>query len=509
MEGFPLAPIRIVDFIGSAVMIVLSVACLRYALLLRRASPANVLWTYLFALSLALTAFSVSRAVGHIANRLLLLAGHRDLWNKLLPYSGAVNTITFVVVGSITLFFQRVQIINRRIINDQKELEKVSGEVMRLNRDLQSLVERRTRELSASEDRYRAVFTGSMDMIFILDANGVFTDMNQAGLSNLGRESPEELVGVTSFREVFAAEVDHDRLMEELHASGFLRDRECLLRSSNGDDVLMLLSMSVTETESGGERRYHGIGKDITSRRRMERQLHRADRLASLGQISAGIAHEINNPLGVILGFTQLIMRSENKAGQNYADLKTIERQAQNCKAIVEDLLKFARATDTRKTYVDLNQCLHEMVSLLSHHFELDEIALEADLHPHLPQVMGDTEKIKQVFMNLLVNAGQAISEQGSVRIETVPDLDRGQVRISISDTGCGIPPELTDKIFDPFFTTKPVGDGTGLGLSVSYGIIRDHGGTIDVKSEVGKGTVFTVTLPADIDRSAKQAAPY
>ena len=177
MEGYSLAPVVITDFIGSALMIVLSCGCLRYAYLLRRARPANVLWTYLFAFSLALTAFSVSRAVGHLAAQLLSFAGKGHLWKALLPYSGAVNSLTFMVVGSITLFFQRVQIINRGILNDKQELERASAEVMRLNRDLQSLVEARTRQLSASEVRYRALFEGSMDMIFIVDATGAFEEL--------------------------------------------------------------------------------------------------------------------------------------------------------------------------------------------------------------------------------------------------------------------------------------------------------------------------------------------
>ncbi len=502
MEGYSLAPVVITDFIGSALMIVLSLACLRYAVLLRRAQPANVLWTYLLAFSLALSAFSVSRAVGHLTGQLLSFAGRGDIWKALLPYSGAVNTLMFVVVGSITLFFQRVQKINREILNDKKELEKASAEVMRLNRDLQSLVEARTRQLSASEVRYRALFEGSMDMIFIVDSAGTFEDINLAGVSTLGYESPDGLTGVMSLKQFFSKEPDYERLMQELRSYGFVKDRECLLRSLDGEEILVLLSMSANASESNVTRGYHGIAKDITARKRMERQLQRADRLASLGQISAGIAHEINNPLGVILGYAQLLMRGTDKKTQNYEDVKTIERQAQNCKRIVEDLLKFARAADTRRTVVDVNQCLQDLVALLARQFESADITVETHLHPDLPAVLGDTEKIKQVFMNLLVNAKQAITGSGWIGIETATAMDSRQIRITISDSGVGIPEDLTDKVFDPFFTTKPVGEGTGLGLSVSYGIIHDHGGTIEVKSEVGKGTVFTIHLPAQVNGS-------
>lgn len=496
MEGYSLAPVLLTDFIGSALMIVLSCVCVRYAFLLRRTNPPNVLWTYLLAFSVALTAFSVSRAVGHIAGQVLAFTGKGDVWRALLPYSGAVNTLTFMVVGSITLFFQRVQIINRGILNDKKELEKASAEVMRLNRDLQSLVEARTRQLSASEVRYRALFEGSMDLIFIVDHLGRFEDLNQAGASTLGHETPDAVVGVMSLKEFFAKKDDYERLMQDLRSYGFVRDRECLFRSRDGEDILVLLSMSANAPEPNVIRGYHGIAKDITARRQIERQLQRADRLASLGQISAGIAHEINNPLGIMLGYAQLIMRGCDKNSQNYEDVRTIERQAKNCKRIVEDLLKFARAGDTRKTVVDVNQSLRDLVDLLSRQFESVDISMETRLDQELPQVMGDTEKIKQVFMNLLVNAKQAITGSGLIRIETA-NLESGRILVTISDNGAGIPEDITDKVFDPFFTTKPVGEGTGLGLSVSYGIIRDHGGTIEVKSEVGKGTVFSIQLPA------------
>jgi len=412
----------------------------------------------------------------------------------------------FVVVGSITLFFQRVQIINREIINDKRELEKASTEVMRLNRDLQSLVEARTRQLSASELRYRALFEGSMDMIFIVDSRVTFQDINQAGVSTLGYESPERVNGVTSLKDFFAKERDYEMLMDELRSYGFVKDRECLFKSRNGEEILVLLSMSANAPEANVILGYHGIAKDITARKRMERQLQRADRLASLGQISAGIAHEINNPLGVILGYAQLLMRGSEKNTQNYEDVKTIERQAQNCKRIVEDLLNFARAGDTRRTVVDVNQCLRDIVALLARQFESANIIVETHLHQDLPPVLGDTEKIKQVFMNLLVNAKQAITGRGWIGIVTTLDEESNQIRITISDSGAGIPEEFTDKVFDPFFTTKPVGEGTGLGLSVSYGIIHDHGGTIEVNSEVGKGTVFAVQLPAQVNGSPENA---
>ena len=228
----------------------------------------------------------------------------------------------------------------------------------------------------------------------------------------------------------------------------------------------------------------------------MERQLQRADRLASLGQISTGIAHEINNPLGIMLGYTQLLLRDRTPGSQIFDDLKIIEKHALNCKSVVEDLLKFARSSPTRKSSVDVNQCLEDVVSLLAHQLELDGVKLAKDLDRTIPTLVADGEKLKQVFMNLIMNARQAITGTGAISLRTGLDRCPDRVLVSISDTGSGIADQVIDKIFDPFFTTKPVGEGTGLGLSVSYGIIQDHNGRIEVSSRAGIGTTFTVSLP-------------
>ena len=184
------------------------------------------------------------------------------------------------------------------------------------------------------------------------------------------------------------------------------------------------------------------------------------------------------------------------KESQEYKDLAVIERQTQNCKGIVEDLLKFARATGTRKTLIDINKSFQEILSLLAHQLELDSITVETSYGADMPLVMADEEKIKQVFMNILINARQAIEDEGTITITTEADPGGERIRISISDNGCGIPDSINEKVFDPFFTTKAVGEGTGLGLSVSYGIIQDHGGSIEVNSEVGSGSTFTILMP-------------
>lgn len=499
---YSLAPVWFTDVVGSALIIIFAFLAVWYSAKLARVQRSNVMWTYLLWLCVALACFGLSRGVGHIAKRFLLMEDMRDVWVSLRPYSGGINTIAFVLVASITLFFQRVHKINTAILDDQKALEKASQEVMRLNRNLESLVRHRTEELSRSEQKYRRIFEGSMDMIFILDEQGRFLDLNPAGLATLGYDR-QDLLGSITLRELFLSDQGYETLIRDIHSAGFVKDRECRLLGRGGSELHMLLSATVRKDESGRPASYEGIAKDITARVHMERRLQRADKLASLGQISTGIAHEINNPLGVMLGYTQLLLRDHPPGTQIHDDLKTIEKHGRNCKAVVEDLLKFARSTRTTKTLVDLNESLREVTSLLAHQFELDNIALRTELDGSLPNMVADAEKLKQVFMNLLMNAKQAISGKGEITIATSKEGSGESVQVSVSDTGCGIPPDLIDKVFDPFFTTKPVGEGTGLGLSVSYGIIQDHGGRIEVESQPGQGSKFVVTLPVQADPSS------
>jgi PAS domain S-box-containing protein len=354
--------------------------------------------------------------------------------------------------------------------------------------------------LSRSEKKYRRIFEGSMDMIFILDDQGRFVDINRAGVKALGYGHRDELTGKIALDELFATPNDCARLVKDLRSDGYVLNRQCRLHAADGSDLYILVSATVREDDRGSVVSYEGIAKDITARLHMERQLQQADKLASLGQISTGLAHEINNPLGVMLGYTQLLLRDNAPGTQIYDDLKTIEKHARNCKTVVEDLLKFARGTKTTKSSIDVNESLEEVISLLRHQFELDNIAVDTRLDRSLPRLIADGEKLKQVFMNLLMNAKQAISGEGSIEVSTCLDSSGDHVLVSISDDGCGIPASQIDKIFDPFFTTKPVGEGTGLGLSVSYGIIQDHDGRIEVDSRPGKGSTFTLVLPVGED---------
>jgi signal transduction histidine kinase len=233
----------------------------------------------------------------------------------------------------------------------------------------------------------------------------------------------------------------------------------------------------------------------------MERQLQQADKLASIGQLASGIAHEINNPLSLILGYTQLLLRDEHESSERLEDLRIIEKHARACKTIVRDLLSFARGAPSNKGSGHLHACIQEILGVVRHQFELDGVRIETALDEAMPTMTLDESKIKQVFMNLMMNAKQAIKDKGIIRVITRFDSQAAVGIFEVQDTGCGIASEHLPRIFDPFFTTKGTGEGTGLGLSVSYGIVKDHGGEISVRSEPGKGSTFTVALPVAEDQ--------
>jgi len=241
-----------------------------------------------------------------------------------------------------------------------------------------------------------------------------------------------------------------------------------------------------------------------------------AEKLASLGTLAAGVAHEINNPLAVLLGFCELLLRKAEKGTQQYEDLKTIERQGLLCKETVENLLSFARSEKQRREYSDLNAGIEEIAKIVRHLLEKSGITLVLDLGKNLPPVKGDARQLQQVFLNLITNAMAAMETGGTLTIRSLLERSTRRAVALFQDTGTGIPPDHIDHIFEPFFTTKPEGQGTGLGLFVSYGIITGYGGTIECSSTpataLGKqpGTVFTVKLPtgsaADLTETADAA---
>jgi two-component system NtrC family sensor kinase len=237
--------------------------------------------------------------------------------------------------------------------------------------------------------------------------------------------------------------------------------------------------------------------RDEQLKERTQKQIVESEKLASLGRLASGIAHEINNPLTGILTYSSLLL--EDLGDTDYEeDLRIIVNETMRCRKIVKGILDFARETKLEKQHMSLNKIIEDTLSILEKHFNFQNVVMVRSLSPSMPDVNMDINQMKSVINNLAVNAADAMPSGGKIEISTFYNKEKGSVVMEFSDSGVGISPENLGKIFDPFFTTKETGKGTGLGLAVTFGIIERHNGTISVKSEPGRGTTFTIELPVD-----------
>jgi len=236
-------------------------------------------------------------------------------------------------------------------------------------------------------------------------------------------------------------------------------------------------------------------------------QLIRKERLASMGQLAAGVAHQLNNPLGTILLFSDIVLQDLPEDTQGREDMHMIIQEARRAKEIVAALLNFARQQKVLVQPTALDAMLHEFVERARQQPAYERIQIVEQIAPDLPQLEVDPVQLSNVFVNLMDNSADAMPDGGTLTIKAALSPDRQSVVVQMTDTGYGIPPENIKQLFSPFFTTKPLGQGTGLGLSIAYGIVKMHHGAIQVKSQVGEGTTFTVTLPMHMPRSDTQAS--
>ncbi len=230
--------------------------------------------------------------------------------------------------------------------------------------------------------------------------------------------------------------------------------------------------------------------------REIQAHLIQSEKLASIGKLAAGVAHEINNPLGGILIYSHLILEDTPKGSPHCENLKKIVRETTRCKEIVKGLLDFARPKEPQMVPTDIHELLDKCLALMESHSLFQNIRIEKSYAPVCPRIIADSGQLQQVFMNIILNAAEAMNGNGTLTLRTSLDPARQEVAVEIADTGHGIKEEDKRRLFEPFFTTKEVGKGTGLGLAISYGIVKKHQGTIDVRSEAGQGAAFTVRLP-------------
>ncbi len=335
------------------------------------------------------------------------------------------------------------------------------------------------KEITRSQKQWQATIDAVTDYIFITDSNNKIRRANISFASRFNKH-PREIIDMDASKLL-----GMDIAMFSNSASGEI---------TIGNETYMV-SMFPTMFEDDEVIVY--IMKDITETKRLREQMYHSDKLASLGILVSGVAHEINNPLTAILGHTELLMMKP-EASNITKELNKIFIAAERCKKIVENLLYFARQQPPQRTLEDINEIIERTLEIRAYWQGAVNVNIIKDFG-EIPRSYVDSQQLQQVILNILLNAEHAIEDakrDGRIVISTLYDKSTGRAAISISDNGLGIATEHINKIFDPFFTTKPVNKGTGLGLSIAHSIVAEHGGRLIVKSTEGQGTTFTIELP-------------
>lgn len=371
--------------------------------------------------------------------------------------------------------------------------------------DLQQKVEQlksSNLELEKKRKEIQALLDGITDLMVVLDedltiqrVNHVFTEWFP-GIDPIGKNCHQIFRNRVDRCEECPAlrALDQDQIVKDL----------CIYKVGNDYKHYEIIA-SPLKASPTGEPQVLLFKRDVTLEKEFQAQFYQAEKMATVGTLAAGVAHEINNPLTAILGFAQGLKRRNSRIKdaideELYADFteytETIIKECLRCRDIVQTLLTFSRPTAASLGQVDLNQCVTDTLFILKHHFkEHRDLSVLTELQENLPAILGDESQLKQVIINLLTNAFDATDAGGRILIRTRLE-NNNRVTLVIEDNGCGIPMEVQDKLFEPFFTTKPVGKGIGIGLSTCYSIVSNHGGEISVTSMVGKGSSFKVALP-------------
>ncbi len=361
-------------------------------------------------------------------------------------------------------------------------------------------------ELKKANSFFINLIESSVDGIIAADTKGNIIIFNHSAEQLTGYKANEVIGGKLHITEIYpegvAKEIMRKLRSEEYGGVGKLTPIRIKVLTKDKEEIPIELSAALVY-EEGKEIASVGIFTDLRERLKIEEQLQQthlqlvqSEKMASVGKLAAGVAHEINNPLGGILIYASLMLEDMPEDDPKREDIKRIVQETTRCKEIVKSLLEFGHQSGPKFEPVDVNRAIVDGLFFLENQAIFHNIEIVKDLDPFLPRVLGNASQLKQVFMNMVVNAADAMSGNGRLTIRTRLSEDESTVTVEFTDTGVGIPEENLSKIFDPFFTTKEVGKGTGLGLAVCYGIAEKHGGRIEVDSKVGEGTTFRIILP-------------
>jgi len=385
-------------------------------------------------------------------------------------------------------------------------LRSATGEVVGFKGISRDITERKRSDeaLRQSAEKYRTILHEMDEGYYEVDLAGSYTFFNDVVCARLGY-ARQELMGM-NYR-AYTPEEDVKsvyKVYNEVYRTGRPRRWYPMVNVGKDGTVIFVENSILPMRNSEGQiTGFRGISRNVTERKRMEeerRQLEQkaqfASRLASVGEMASGLAHEINNPLTGVIGYAQLLLQ-EDLPENIRKDLETINDGAQRVANVIQRLLAFARQTRPQRTYVNINKVVATTLDLRGYHLETSNIKVSTQLGPDLPVTIADAGQLQQVFLNLIVNAETEMKlARGSGKLSIKTQQIENNIRISFKDDGPGIAEENLERIFDPFFTTRQVGQGTGLGLSVCYGIVSEHGGRIHAESKPGKGATFIVELP-------------
>ena len=350
--------------------------------------------------------------------------------------------------------------------------------------------------VSRSQKEWETTFDAMQDCVSVHDTTGKVIRANVA-LARRLKTIPQKVIG---------------RYCSEIYNPSGSSQNPCRHTQSLGGEALIVeettlpvmggvFQISVSPWYDKDKRMVGSIhvAKDISNEKLLQQQLIQSEKLSAIGELIAGIAHELNNPLTGVMGYSQLLQLRKDLDDRAKENLLKINNLALRCQKIVQNLLSFARKQKPERTLSDINEILEKTVELRSYELQVNNIEITRDLDRDLPKTIADAHQLQQVFLNVLTNAEQAMLEahgKGCLTIRTRADLQKERIVVEIIDDGPGIPETYLTKIFDPFFTTKDVGKGTGLGLSLSYGMIKEHGGNIYARSRLGEGSTFVIELP-------------
>ncbi len=374
-------------------------------------------------------------------------------------------------------------------------------------RRLEKELHEQTHELRSSEEKYRSLFEDSEDVVFISTFTGHFLDINPAGIKLFGYPSRKAIMKADLTSEIFAKPDEWQSLVAALKEHGNVRNIEVVMKHQSGEQIYALVSGTCLFDSHQTLIGFRGIIRDITEHRQLEQQFYLAQKMESIGLLAGGIAHDFNNILSSILGYASLMKETLPAESEEQTYIDTIEKSADRGAELTSQLLGFARGGKYDLCPVDLHEIIDDTLGMIARTFDKN-IGIERRLANEPAIVEGDETQLQQVLLNLCVNARDAMPNGGRLLVHTehiddtsrlpnpLAKTGRSFIRLAIQDTGSGMNKATQERIFEPFFTTKQVDRGTGLGLSMAYGVIKNHSGWIQVESQPGRGTTFEVFLP-------------